>query len=136
MGLNYQSTMRACFVGYIVQAIVNNFLPLLFLTLQQEYSIPLSKITLLITFNFVLQLGIDLASAFFIDKIGYRAAAVAAHVFAAAGREAMTVLPGLLPDAFTGLVIAVLVYAVGGGLWRCSSAPSWRRARPRTRKRP
>lgn len=123
MGLRYQSTMRACFVGYIVQAIVNNFLPLLFVTLQAEYSIPLSKITLLITINFVLQLGIDLASAVFIDKIGYRAAAVAAHVFAAAGMVLLPVLPGLLPDAFVGLLIAVMVYAVGGGLLEVLVSP-------------
>ena len=123
MGMNYQSTMRACFVGYIVQAIVNNFLPLLFLTLQAEYSIPLSKITLLITLNFMLQLGIDLASAVFIDKIGYRAAAVAAHVFAAAGLVMLTVLPGLFSDAFIGLLIAVMVYAVGGGLLEVLVSP-------------
>lgn len=123
MKRNYQTTMRACFTGYIVQAIVNNFLPLLFLTLQQEYAIPLTKITLLITINFVLQLGIDLASAVFIDRIGYRAAAVAAHVFAAAGLVLLTVLPGLLPDAFAGLLIAVMVYAVGGGLLEVLVSP-------------
>lgn len=123
MKRNYQTTMRACFTGYIVQAIVNNFLPLLFLTLQQEYAIPLTKITLLITINFVLQLGIDLASAVFVDRIGYRAAAVAAHVFAAAGLVLLTVLPGLLPDAFAGLLIAVMVYAVGGGLLEVLVSP-------------
>ena len=49
---NYQLTMYACFIGYIVQAIVNNFLPLLFVTFQKTYSIPLTQITLLITLNF------------------------------------------------------------------------------------
>lgn len=52
MEKNYQSTMRACFAGYIVQAIVNNFVPLLFVTFQATYNISLSKITLLITVNF------------------------------------------------------------------------------------
>ena len=78
MKVNYNSTIWSCFIGYRVQAIVNNFVPLLFITFQSQYSIPLSKITLLITINFGLQLIIDFASAFFIDKIGYRAAAVAA----------------------------------------------------------
>ena len=78
MKKNYKSTVNACFAGYVVQAIVNNFVPLLFLTFNKSYGIELSKITALITVNFILQLIIDLLSAFFIDKIGYRAAAVAA----------------------------------------------------------
>lgn len=77
---NYKSTVSACFAGYVVQAIVNNFVPLLFLTFNKSYGIELSKITALITVNFILQLCIDLLSAFFIDKIGYRAAAIMAHV--------------------------------------------------------
>ena len=66
----YQNTVYACFVGYIVQAIVNNFVPLLFLTFEKSYNIPLSKITMLITFNFGIQLVIDLLSAKFVDRIG------------------------------------------------------------------
>ena len=82
---NYKATLNASFTGYIVQAIVNNFVPLLFVTFNTAYNIPYTKITFLITFNFLLQLGIDLASAFLLDKIGYRISAVLAHIFAAAG---------------------------------------------------
>ena len=112
----YKKTIYACFTGYIVQAVVNNFVPLLFLTFQHTYGIPLSKITMLITFNFAIQLCIDLLSAKFVDKIGYRTAVVMAHIFSAAGIILLTILPGLLPDAFTGLLLAVSVYAIGGGL--------------------
>ena len=73
MKQDYKKTTYACFIGYIVQAIVNSFVPLLFVTFQKTYQIPLTKITLLITINFVIQLLIDLLSAGFIDKIGYRA---------------------------------------------------------------
>ena len=52
MKSQYNKTITACFVGYIVQAIVNNFTPLLFLFFQKCYHIPISKITLLVTFNF------------------------------------------------------------------------------------
>lgn len=112
----YKTTIYACFTGYIVQAIINNFAPLLFLTFQSSYGIPLSKITFLVTFNFGLQLVIDLLSAGFIDKIGYRASIVIAHIFSAAGLLAMTFLPSLMPDPFLGLLTAVVIYAVGGGL--------------------
>ena len=123
MKKNYKSTVNACFAGYVVQAIVNNFVPLLFLTFNKSYGIELSKITALITVNFILQLCIDLLSAFFIDKIGYRAAAVAAHVFAAAGLVSLTVLPDILPSPFVGLLISVVLYAVGGGLLEVIVSP-------------
>lgn len=112
----YQKTVYACFVGYIVQAIVNNFVPLLFLTFEKSYHIPLSRITMLITFNFGIQLLIDLLSAKFVDRIGYRISIVLAHVFSAAGLICLVILPDLLPNAFAGLFISVVIYAVGGGL--------------------
>ena len=108
--------MYACFIGYIVQAIVNNFLPLLFVTFQKTYSIPLTQITLLITLNFGIQLVIDMLSAGFVDKIGYRASAIIAHVCSAAGLVLLTVLPGAFPDPFAGILIAVFIYAIGGVL--------------------
>lgn len=121
--LSYDHTIKACFVGYIVQAIVNNFVPLLFLTFQSSYDIPLSSITLLITFNFTVQLVVDLLSPKFIDRVGYRAAVVVAHVMAAAGLICLAVLPDLLPSPFVGLVISVLIYAVGGGLLEVLVSP-------------
>ena len=116
MKLNYQKTMYACFTGYIVQAIVNNFVPLLFVTFQSQYQIGLSKITFLITVNFIIQLIIDVLSTGFVDKIGYRASVIIAHICSAAGLILLTILPEVLPDAFLGIMISVIIYAVGGGL--------------------
>lgn len=122
MTKDYQKTIYACFTGYIVQAIVNNFVPLLFLTFQSVYGIPLSQITLLITLNFLLQLLVDLLAIGFVDKIGYRASMVIAHICAAAGLVLLTVLPEVMPP-FAGLLTAVLVYAVGGGLLEVLVSP-------------
>ena len=108
--------MYACFIGYIVQAIVNNFVPLLFVTFQTTYQIPLAKITMLITINFAIQLLIDLLSAKFVDRIGYRISILIAHAMSALGLVLLTILPEVLPDAFAGILIAVGIYAVGGGL--------------------
>ena len=119
----YNKTVVACFVGYIVQAIINNFVPLLFLTFQRSYGIPLSQITLLVTLNFAMQLAVDLASVAFVDRIGYRASMILAHVFAAAGLLLLTVLPELLPNPFIGILCAVMVYAVGGGLLEVLVSP-------------
>ena len=111
----YKTTILACFVGYIVQAIVNNFAPLLFITFQKTYDIPLSQITLLVTVNFAVQLTVDLLSTLFVDKIGYRASIVLAQGFSAAGLVLLTVLPEVIPP-FAGILTAVVVYAIGGGI--------------------
>ena len=123
MSFTYKHTIYASFTGYIVQAIINNFIPLLFLTFRSSYGIPLSKLTLLVTFNFGFQLLVDLLAAGFVDKIGYRVSIVAAHVFAAAGLISLTFLPQMFADPFYGLLISVLIYAVGGGLLEVLVSP-------------
>ena len=119
----YNKTITACFVGYIVQAVVNNFTPLLFLFFQKSYHVPISQITLLVTFNFGIQLLVDLLSVRFIDKIGYRVSMIAAHALAAAGLLFLTVLPEILPVPFIGILIAVMIYAIGGGLLEVLVSP-------------
>lgn len=112
----YKHTIYASYLGYITQAIVNNFAPLLFLTFQRTYAISLDRITALVTLNFAIQLLVDFISARFVDKIGYKVSIVAAHIFAAAGLAGLGILPGLLPEPYTGLLISICIYAVGGGL--------------------
>ena len=123
MKQTYQKTIYACFVGYIVQAIINNFVPLLFLTFESTYGIPLRQITMLITINFGIQLLVDLLSASFVDRIGYRLSIMLAHILAAAGLLGLAVLPELLPDAYAGLLISVMIYAFGGGLLEVLLSP-------------
>lgn len=119
----YNKTITACFVGYIVQAIINNFVPLLFLTFQRTYDIPLSQITLLVTFNFGVQLLMDLLAIGFVDRIGYRISMVMAHVLSAAGLILLTILPEVFSPPFVGILISVMVYAVGGGLLEVLVSP-------------
>lgn len=113
---NYNHTLNACYLGYITQAIVNNFAPLLFLTFQSTYEISLDKIALLVSFNFGVQLIVDLLAAKYVDKIGYRNSVVAAHIFGAVGLVGLAVFPSVFPDAYAGLLLAVFCYAIGGGL--------------------
>ena len=123
MKYSYDCTMRACFTGYIVQAIVNNFVPLLFLTFQRTYHIPLQQITLLVTFNFGIQLLTDLLSVAFVDRMGYQASMVLAHILSALGLICLTVLPEWMGHPFAGILISVIVYAVGGGLLEVLVSP-------------
>ena len=120
---DFRHTIAASYIGYITQAIVNNFVPLLFLTFQRTYDIPLSQITMLITFNFGVQLLVDLLSVSFVDRLGYRFCMVLAHILSAAGLIFLTVLPEILPSAFAGILIAVMIYAIGGGLLEVLVSP-------------
>lgn len=121
--VDYRPTIRASFLGYVVQAVVNNFVPLLFIQMQNEFGIPLSQITLLITFNFGLQLLVDLLSTPFVEKIGYRASMLLSNACSIAGFVLLTVLPGITGTPFTGILISVCVYAVGGGLQEVLVSP-------------
>lgn len=123
MNKDYTKTVHACFLSYIVQAIINNFVPLLFLTFQSEYGISLSRITMLVTLNFGIQLLVDLLSAGVIDRVGYRASMITAHVLSAIGLISLTVLPGLFSQAWMGLFISVAIYAAGGGLLEVLVSP-------------
>lgn len=113
--LTYRHTIAASYLGYITQAIVNNLAPLLFVTFMSEFSLTLEQITMMTTVNFAVQLLVDLLSAKLVDRIGYRVSIVAAHVLAVMGLSGMAILPGILPP-MTGLMIAVVLYAIGGGM--------------------
>ena len=119
----YNKTLTACFIGYIVQAIVNNFAPLLFLTFRREYDIPLSRITWLITINFAVQLTVDALSPAFVDKIGYRASMIIGHAVSALGFIALSFLPDIMSSPVLGLVICICLYAIGGGLMEVLVSP-------------
>ncbi len=114
--LTYRHTIAASYIGYITQAIINNFPALLYLTFQNDYQISLEQISLLISLNFGIQLLVDLASAYFVDRIGYRICLIAAHLFSFAGLCCLAILPGLLPIPFVGLLLSYMLSAIGGGL--------------------
>lgn len=112
---SYNATITASYLGYITQAIVNNFAPLLFLILARDFSLSLAQITAITTLNFAVQLLVDLLSARLVDRIGYRRCIVTAHVLAAAGLIGMAVLPRIMPP-YAGLLASVALYAIGGGI--------------------
>ncbi len=117
---NYRHTIFACYIGYITQAIINNLTPLLFLIFKKEFGISLSEITLLVTINFGVQLLVDFLSARYVDRIGYRRSVIIAHICAALGLLGMAWLPGAFmcigASGYMGLVVSVVIYAIGGGL--------------------
>ncbi len=114
--LNYKKTLIACYLGFVTQAISANFAPLLFLTFKSTYGITLDKIAMIPLVFYLTQLLIDLAATKFADKIGYRTCVVASQVLSAVGLVSMAILPEVLPVPFIGILISVVLYAIGSGL--------------------
>ena len=120
---NYKKTKLACYLGFITQAVAANFAPLLFLKFHTDYSISLGNIALISTFFFFTQLLIDLFCAKYVDKIGYRVCIVASEVCSAAGLAGLALLPEIMPSPFTGIIISVILYAIGSGLIEVLGSP-------------
>lgn len=123
MQKNYRRTLLACYLGLITQAIAANFAPLLFLKFHTDYAIPLGRIALISTAYFMTQLIVDVLCAKFVDKIGYRACIVASEVTSALGLAGLAIVPDLLPDPFVGILLCVVVYAIGCGLIEVLCSP-------------
>ena len=113
---NYKKTLTACYLGFVTQAISANFTPLLFLTFKGTYGISLEKIALIPLTFYLTQFFVDIAAAKYADKIGYRLCVIASQVLSSAGLILLTILPGVLPDPFIGILLAVVLYAIGSGL--------------------
>ena len=120
---NYNHTIYASYLGYISQAVVNNFAPLLFLTFQTQLGLSLKSVTTITTVNFLVQLTVDLISAKYVDRIGYRPCLVAAHILSALGLVGLAVLPGICQNPYVGIMTGVVLYAIGGGLLEVLVSP-------------
>lgn len=120
---NYKKTLLACYLGFITQAITANFAPLLFLKFQKDYAISLGKIALIPTVFFMTQLMVDVLCAQFVDRIGYRKSVVASELCSSVGLVGLAFLPELFPDPFVGIILSVIVYAIGSGLIEVLGSP-------------
>lgn len=113
---NYKRTQLACYLGFVTQAICANFLPLLFLTFHNSYSVSFAMLAMLSTCFFVTQLIVDFLCAGIVDRLGYRACIIAAEVTSGLGLAGLAVFPDLMPSAYAGIIVCVILYAIGSGL--------------------
>ena len=123
MKYSYKHTLRACYVGYITQAIVNNLAPILFIIFQKQFHISFEEIGRLILINFATQTVADIIAIKYVDKLGYRKSAILAHIFCAVGLIGLSILPKLMPSPYIGLIMAVMIYALGGGILEVLVSP-------------
>jgi fucose permease len=121
--MTFDHTRRACYVGYVTQAIVNNLAPLLFMVFQTRYDVPYERLGRLVLLNFATQLVTDLVAVKVADRAGYRLPLVLAHVFCVVGLVLLAVLPSVLSSPYLGLSLAIVVYAIGGGLLEVLVSP-------------
>ncbi len=124
MSTSYKGTKIACFAGFVVQAIVNNFLPLLFIIFNTQYSLNYEELGRLLFINFFVQLVVDLLTPLVVRRIGYRGAAIACHGLAALGLCMLGILPMLFSNhIYACLVAAIVVYASGSGIIEVCISP-------------
>ena len=116
MQKNYRKTLAACYLGFITQAITANFAPLLFLKFHTDYHISLGQIALIPTAFFLTQLLVDVFCAWFVDAIGYRRSVILSEITSGLGLAGLAVIPDLFSDPFTGILVCVIIYAIGSGL--------------------
>ena len=124
MSKSYKSTKIACYVGFVVQAIINNFLPLLFIIFNTEYHLNYEQLGRLLFINFFVQLVVDALTPLVVKRVGYRGAAIACHGLAAVGLCLLGILPKLFPtNIYSCLVAAIIVYASGSGIIEVCISP-------------
>lgn len=118
----YRSTLISCYLGYITQAITVNLAPIFFVIFQSYYGVTYTQLANLVLITFVIQIVVDASMVKLSPIIGYRRSAVWAHVFSAFGLCCLTVLPRIMP-AYTGILISVFFYSIGGGLTEVVISP-------------
>ena len=113
---NYNRTKAACYLGFVTQAITANFVPLLFLTFYRTYGISYTKLAFISFTFFLIQLIVDFLCAKFVDKIGYRKCIIVAHIASGLGLILLAFVPDICPDSYAGILLCVMIYAIGSGL--------------------
>lgn len=119
----FMGTKIACYTGYVVQGIINNIAPLLFVIFSEKFNITLDKLSLLITINFATQLIVDTLSIKFVDKIGYKPLAVVSQGIAFIGLSCLGILPNIMNNSYIGVVISIVLSAIGSGITEVIISP-------------
>lgn len=123
MNKKYKMTLYACYLGYVVQGIINNINPILFANYQRSLGITVDKIGILIAVNFVTQIIIDFASVGYVDRIGYRKCMVLANACSVLGLLGVGSFPFWFGDPMLGLTAATILNGIGGGLLEVLVSP-------------
>lgn len=123
MSYNYTKTKLACYSGFVVQAIVNNFLPILFIILQDSYDLSYEALGRIVLFNFCTQIAADLLTPKITDLVGYKGCAALSQFTAALGLIMLSFMPNVCSSPYVGIVISVVVYAIGSGMMEVILSP-------------
>ncbi len=119
----YKKTLLACYLSFITQAICANFVPLLYMVFHKEYEISFGNLALISTTFFFTQLVVDLVCAKVVDRIGYRPCIVVSEIACGCGLAGLAFLPDIMPAPFIGILICVVIYAIGSGLIEVLASP-------------
>lgn len=116
MKSKYTVTKITCYIGYVVQAVINNFLPILFIVFQDIYGLGYEKLARLIAVNFITQIITDFLTPKIVNKIGYRKAIILCQAAATTGLLMLGILPRFVSNVYPVIIFSIIVYAFGSGL--------------------
>lgn len=119
----YRKTLLACYLGFVTQAICANFIPLLFMVFHENYRISFWNLAFISTTFFFTQLVVDFICAKLVDKIGYRSCIVVAEITSGVGLASLAILPDIMSSPYVGILICVIIYAIGSGLTEVLASP-------------
>lgn len=119
---DYRKTKLACYLGFVTQAIVANFTPLLFMAFHRDYGLPLASLALIPAVFYAVQLATDFLCAKF-RKIDYRKSIIISEITSALGLAGLAFVPTLFHNPMVGILLCVCVYAVGSGLIEVLCSP-------------
>lgn len=120
--IDYNKTKTACYLGFVTQAIVANFVPLLFIAFHREFGVPIANLALIPAVFYIVQLVTDLLCAKF-RNIDYRKSIIISEITSALGLIGLIFMPQLFANPMTGILICICVYAVGSGLIEVLCSP-------------
>jgi len=121
--LNYNFTKISCYTGIFVQAIVNNFLPLIFIILNKNYGLSYEELGRIIFINFLIQIFADFSATKICDLLGFRITSFLGQFLAAVGLTMLSVLPNIMSNTYMAIILSVLVYGFGSGLMEVILSP-------------
>jgi MFS family permease len=121
--VSYKSTVNACYIGNLVQSIVINLTPVLFIPLREQFGLSFEQLGLLILINFFTQVIVDIAFSGLVDIYGFRPFIVTTPVLAAIGFLVFAFTPHLFSHPYTGFIIGTIIFSSSGGLLELLLSP-------------
>ena len=121
--MSYKTTVKACYIGTICQAIITNLTAILFIPLGEQFGLSFTQLGILVMVNFTVQVTVSLVFGSIVDRFGFRRFIVAAHILAVIGM-AWFASANIMPfEPYLVLLSGTIIFAVAAGFMELLLSP-------------